>query len=508
MRSVEFDIGNLVYQVRGITYKKEYLRHEPTTGYIPVLRANNIGFDFQINYNDLIYLPEELIKKEQILQKGDILIVASRGSRNVVGKGALFNDDRICSFGAFCRVVRPASNEVIAGYIALYFQSARYRSQISRLAIGANILNIKKSHIDELKLIAPADLPEQRQIVAALGKVKVLIGKRKDSIDILDKLLRDIFLDTFGDPIFNPKDWDTDELGNCVVNIVNGSSPKCENYPRENNEQLAVLRLSSVSSRRFNPNENKLLPENARVRRVVSVNEGDVLISRKNSPHLVGASAYVLANDEKLLLPDTIFKIVRIPERLKGTYLWCLINDLNFRNEIQKLASGAAGAMPNISKEKLRRLEIPVPPIEIQTRFDRIARSLEGVRKKLLMSKSDAEKLFQSLMQRAFHGDLTFDANLQLDAHLKNKNIEAIKDDPTLLRTLIDRFNTAKYEPLHVTDEETQEYYFEDIEEYNWARNAVFDMLNEGTIEQVMEAQTLNKGEINSEIKLRITKPR
>ena len=98
-------LGNRINQIRGVSYKPTDLRTSQDIDAIPILRANNITNE-GIDYTDLVYVSEKCVKAEQLLKSGDILICASSGSKNLVGKASQITSNLKCSFGAFCKVIR------------------------------------------------------------------------------------------------------------------------------------------------------------------------------------------------------------------------------------------------------------------------------------------------------------------------------------------------------------------------------------------------------------------
>ena len=76
------------------------------------------------------------------------------------------------------------------------------------------------------------------------------------------------------------------------------------------------------------------------------------------------------------------------------------------RKEIQSLAGGAAGSMPNISKAKLKAIEVIVPPIELQNHYVDILKTHRKQQERQLYSLNSLEHAFSSLQQRAFRGEL------------------------------------------------------------------------------------------------------
>ena len=99
-------IGNYVKQIRGVSYKTNDLHNDLNSDSVILLRANNIN-EGKINFDDIVYVDKSKVKKEQYLKKGDILVCASSGSKELVGKAAFINKDYAVTFGAFCKLIRP-----------------------------------------------------------------------------------------------------------------------------------------------------------------------------------------------------------------------------------------------------------------------------------------------------------------------------------------------------------------------------------------------------------------
>ena len=166
--------------IRGVSYRKSESSKTPKTGYIPILRANNINS--QLNYEDLVYVQQERVKDEQFIKALDIIIAMSSGSKHLVGKAAQAHQDFDGGFGTFCGLVR-GSPQLDRKFIGLFFQSPSYRNEISRLSIGININNLRRENIEQMLIPIPP-LAEQRRIVA---KLEVLFTQLDAAVDSLKK---------------------------------------------------------------------------------------------------------------------------------------------------------------------------------------------------------------------------------------------------------------------------------------------------------------------------------
>ena len=163
-----------------------------------------------------------------------------------------------------------------------------------------------------------------------------------------------------------------------------------------------------MTTNRYLSHENKALPATLVPEPENEVKSGDLLFSRKNTFELVGACAFVFQTRARLMMPDLIFRFRFNDDAcLNPLFLWGLLTDRSMRPAIQALAGGSAGSMPNISKGRLERLAIPKPPVEHQERF------AAGVQRAYLNEVKTAEAqmkmkiLFQTMLHRAFTGDLT-----------------------------------------------------------------------------------------------------
>lgn len=183
-------LKDYIVQINGVTYKPSDLRNEESG--IPLLRANNI-FDGALSFDDLVYIDKAKINPRQYLQKGDIIICSSSGSKNLVGKAAAyFGNHDLCSVGAFCKILRPTDKRLQA-YLSLFFQSKTYRNEISKKSHGANINNIKGGDIDTISLII-YDEKTNENISNELNTLIQTIQQKRNQVNALDSLVKSRFL--------------------------------------------------------------------------------------------------------------------------------------------------------------------------------------------------------------------------------------------------------------------------------------------------------------------------
>ena len=194
-------LGDICDSIRGVTYKKSDSSNIEKQGSIAILRANNIKSGL-INYQSLVYIPLEKIKKVQILQNNDILIATSSGSVKLVGKASQFktSNEKEVGFGAFCLVLRLNNKNILSSFFGWYFQTSIYHSYISSIITGTNINNLKTSYLEKLIFPLPPQ-KEQRRIVQKIEtcfeKIDVLSQNMKSQKKLLKKLKESILQKAF-----------------------------------------------------------------------------------------------------------------------------------------------------------------------------------------------------------------------------------------------------------------------------------------------------------------------
>jgi len=168
------ELGDAATFIRGVTFKRLDANLTEHEGYLPILRAGNIGEQLDTE-NNLVWVPGSLVAEQQLLRNGDIAICMSSGSPSVVGKTALLQKNWVGSVGAFCGIVR-AKNTETSKYLFFWFRSPPYLKWRDSQARGANIQNLKFSEFKTIKIPFPSH-SEQRRIVSVLS-TKMTAAKR------------------------------------------------------------------------------------------------------------------------------------------------------------------------------------------------------------------------------------------------------------------------------------------------------------------------------------------
>lgn len=375
-------LGDLVEIQKG--KKADRLFERPTSGFVRYLQIDDLRPDAKPKYVEPFDCP--------VATTADVVIAWDGANAGTVSYNLHGH------IGSTLAILRPKA-ELLAPYLSRFLQSKFDYLQAN--STGATIPHVSKNALESLQ-VPLSSIYEQQRIAERLEQAERLCRTRRYALELSDTFLPAAFLELFGEPTVNPRRFPVATLEDELDGIESGFSPVCEGA-RTSSDQWAVLGLGSVTTGMFKPEENKLLPPEILPRPEIEVKHGDVLVTRKNTYDLVAASVLVRHPPPRLLLPDTIFRFaLKRESRLLPEYLWAVLSSWNFRKRVQSLASGSAGSMPNISKEKFMGVALPVPPLPMQQKFATLVERQEQLRAGQREAWRQAEHLFQSLIHQAF----------------------------------------------------------------------------------------------------------
>ena len=248
-------------------------------------------------------------------------------------------------------------------------------------------------------------LTQQQKIANILDAADALRQNDKALIAKYDELTQALFLDMFGDPVSNPKVWEIKRLKNLISKLNTGVSVNSDDTSISNGKNF-ILKTSCVYSGIFNPKEVKVIRDDEFHRAKLNPKKDSIIISRMNTSELVGKSAYIPQDSPNIYLPDRLWQTEK--NDLEHSALWLSYNigHKSYMNEISKISSGTSGSMKNISKASFLELKTIYPPLELQNQFVERVAVIEEQKAIAQKSLEKSESLFNSLLQKAFKGEL------------------------------------------------------------------------------------------------------
>lgn len=279
----------------------------------------------------------------------------------------------------------------------LYYFMEGYIEELRKQAVGGVIKYIKLGNLTDALIELPS-FDKQKEVVNILEKLKKIIGLQNDEILKLDQLIKARFVELFGNPDINEKNWNVYKMEQlCEV----GSSKRIY----QNDQSLTgipFLRISDLVNRMdtgskdcdlFIPEE---LFEKFKKQGLVPA-RGDILLTARGT---LGRCYIIQAEDEFYFQDGMITWLSKFDEKITPLYISYLFEMPEFRKQIDSLQAGSTVAYLSISMTK--KLNVMVPPLELQNQFADFVHQVN--KSKLLVQKSldETQVLFNSLMQKYF----------------------------------------------------------------------------------------------------------
>lgn len=375
---------------------------------LPITRIETIA-NQKVDSNRVGYA--SLSEKEAgnyILKNGDILF-SHINSLEHLFKTAMYEgypEKLVHGMNLLC--LRPNQDLILPKYLLLLLKTPIVRSDLMRYANkSVNQASISVGNLKKLILNIPP-LSEQKRIAEILDKADELRQKRQQSIEKLDELLQTTFIDMFGDPVSNPKGWETKPLKNFALKVQSGNTPKGgkENYLKEG---ITFFRSQNVWKNKIIYDDIAFIDEETHKKMLgSSLKHKDILMTKtgrintENSS--LGRAAIYLGEDDKANLNGHVY-LIRLSEKVNPFFILSILTLPSYYEYIRSLCVGGIDKR-QLNKEHIESFSIIYPPIELQDKFAKIKQNIEQQKQILIKQLEQQENLFQSLQQRAFNGEL------------------------------------------------------------------------------------------------------
>lgn len=368
---------------------------------VPYIRVADIDWNGVISRDKMVYIPSDINEnnpKSQLFPND--IIISKTGA--TIGKVAIV-PDWIPVANTTASIGKVTIDEHIADikFVFWCMKSDRFQRQMWDVSIksaqpGFNVKNLK-----EFKIPLPP-LATQKKIAAILDAADSHRQKTKQLLAKYDELAQSIFLEMFGDPVTNLKKWEKCKLSQ-LCEFENGD--RSSKYPSGDDiKKSGKLFLSSgdIKKGKFNVLDSKFISEekyNSLKRG--KCRRGDILMTLRGNG--TGNSAVFDCQYEEGFI-NAQMVILRPNNLCQAEYLVFQLNCPPVFNNLIQLNSGSA--QPQLSASSLKGFEVLVPPIDLQLQFTKEIRMIEAQKGKVVDGLKMAEDLFNSLLQKAFKGEL------------------------------------------------------------------------------------------------------
>ena len=372
-------LGDIATYINGYAFKPKDWREKG----IPIIRIQNLN-DPNKEYN---YFDGEIDSK-YLVNEGDILISwsASIGVYEWRGQQGVLNQ----------HIFKVDFNKIkIDKKYFKYIVSIALNRALQYMH-GSTMKHITKQYFDNILIPVPL-FDQQIKIANILDQAQELIDKRKAQIEALDELIQSVFYDMFGDPIQNPKGFNKKAIGK-EFEIKTGATPSRKDETYWDNGTIPWVKTTElkevviydtdecITELGFNNSSVNLLPKNTLL--IAMYGQGKT----RGMTGKLGIEATTNQACAALLPTD----------KNNQDFIWIQLRCLY--EELRNLGRG--GNQPNLNTNLIKSFEILFPPIELQNQFAEIVENIEKQKELLNECLVELENNFNSLMQRAFSGEL------------------------------------------------------------------------------------------------------
>jgi len=365
------------------------------SGPVMLVRSQNVRMN-RLDLSDVAYISDEIDSQMQrsVVQHNDVLLNITGAS---IGRVARFElKDTRANVNQHVCIIRPKPDELESRYLEYFLSSPAVQHDIhNRHQHGGTRQALTFAQIGEFSVPLPP-LSEQKRIADILDKADAIRRKRQEALRLNNDVIYSVYQEWFGNPITNPKGFPTRTIDE-MCNLVRGSSPRPKSDPRYFGGPVPRLMVEDITrdGRLVTPQIDSLTEEGAKRSRpcpagtVVMVVSGNVGLPARLAIDACIHDGFVglLELDTRLIRPD--FLVLTL-EMLKVTH--------------ERFKAGAI--WQNLTTHQIKAMEVPLPPLEEQDAFDQFVSRHNEFTTRLKQKGSEEEDIFNSLVQRAFKGEL------------------------------------------------------------------------------------------------------
>jgi len=380
-------------------------------------------------------------------------------------------------------------------YIRYYFIFSR--SYLNSLGSGLTFAELSSRKIAEIPIPLPP-LTEQHRIVARLQALEVRSQRARAHLVTVPAQLartRQSLLSTAFSGLLTSKwradnehkadTWQEMTFSDLVSDLKQGWSPKCDSVPATPAE-WGVIKTTAIQPLEFRPAENKRLPKRFEPIPNLSIQSGDVLVTRAGPRSRCAIAAIASESHPKLMVCDKVYRLRVNNDRVSATFFALLLNSPIILEMLEAAKTGTSESVMNITQEKLLRIIYKIPPIAEQHEIVRLVMAalarLDVAVAAHAAALGDLTRLEHSILGRAFRGQLAAQEPTDEPAsfllnRLKLEPVPKIMKKPQLkaippketIRSTLDQIPGNKF-----TFEQLREHISAD---YETMRDELFDIL-------------------------------
>lgn len=283
-------------------------------------------------------------------------------------------------------------------YLYHFLRTDYVTNLASKLAVGVNLPRLSPSQLSTFEIPLPT-LPSQRRIAGILDAADALRARRREALAQLDSLLQSAFLHIFGDPVTNPMGWEANCFDDLLTLVQYGPRFYNEAYTPTGVKIVRITDLDFEGNLDFDGMPTLVVSDEDREK--FGLIPGDLILARTGAT--VGKTALIRAGDPKCIA-GAYFIRMRFLASVSPLYVQWVMRSAGVQAIIWQKSQQSA--QPKFNGPAIRKLPLPVPPLDFQRRFAAKVDSIEQQKGRMRAHLAELDALFASLQSRAFNWEL------------------------------------------------------------------------------------------------------
>lgn len=304
-----------------------------------------------------------------------------------------------------------------AGFLRYQLSGHSFREKLCSevSGVGGSLTRAQPKKVATYSVVLPP-LAEQTRIAQKLDELLAQVDTLKARIDAIPALLKRFRQSVLAAAVSGrlTENWRKGEPANwtalTIADLIdgkprNGYSPKAVEY----DTGVKSLSLSATTSGIFKGEYFKYVDQEISKESYLWLQPGDILIQRANTLEYVGVSAIYEGDPLEYIYPDLMMKC-RAKDRVLTKFLYFCLSSQKVRKHFRDHATGTAGNMPKINQHTVMNAPALLPPLAEQTEIVRRVEQLfafaDQLEAKVATAQARIDRLTQSILAKAFRGEL------------------------------------------------------------------------------------------------------
>ncbi|HWD05495.1 MAG TPA: restriction endonuclease subunit S [Amycolatopsis sp.] len=309
--------------------------------------------------------------------------------RPALNKAAIAETQALCSADMYAM---SFTDRVEPRFALYYFLARPFHTFATIISMRVKMPKVNREELADAPWLVPP-LGEQRAIADYLDRETARIDTLVEEQQRLIEMLRERRTAVIAHATSQGTDV---EFRRVITALRQGWSPNCENWPADGLKEWGVLKVGCANRGRFDPAENKRLPDEETPRSEFAVRRGELVMSRSNTKDLVGAAAVVDGDYPRLLLSDLTYGVSLTADADPAFVAYALASP-GLRVQISAASKGMSHSMQKISQRDIRELRLQLPALDDQRR---IAAHLDEQTAKIDALIAETERFIQLSRER------------------------------------------------------------------------------------------------------------